>query len=646
MQDQTPSKPRIWRETSVLLREAARLVRAGGSRLALVILVSQLVILTVALPVIRWLFKEALRSAGMPALDLAGLALPSAAPVTGLGMTLTVTLILVIITVAFWMIALQFTAIVVVLRWPGAGLRDLVREMGRVARKLLRPSSASLVLYLFLLVPITGYGFMSTLTQGIAIPFFVSGELMKSPSTAVGLFVFVAALVLLNIRLAPMVPVFVLTEGGKAARSSLRLTRGLRASLPIVLAVTAAMLLFGVLSAGLVLVAVIPTAFTDLIAPGASPVVAAYSLGIAQVVGFLIVGFATASLAAVLIARVLRGEALLAPGVTLVGGPGGGEVAAVAEGADRGTGASPADDGARSAIPSTPRRTTRRTTRFVVALATLMSLAFGTLGLDTMHRLSEAPQSYVLGHRGFSEGGVENTLSGLDAAHAAGADFVEMDVMQTADGKFVAMHDASLSRLADRPDLVKDLTFDELTALTVRDQYGHEDRVPGFAEYVEYAESLGMPLLIEIKLHGGETPDHVELLVAELERIGSLERHIYHSLDAPSVERLKQLRPDLSVGYTMAFAAVAAPDTSADFIVVEQWTATERIQQSARAAGLGFMVWTVNDDAGMTEMLRRNVDGIITDHPDAVMELREQMDEEQGLSDVLVDALSRFVTAV
>jgi glycerophosphoryl diester phosphodiesterase len=221
-----------------------------------------------------------------------------------------------------------------------------------------------------------------------------------------------------------------------------------------------------------------------------------------------------------------------------------------------------------------------------------------------------------------------------------------MDVMQTADGGFVAMHDATLERLAGRPDAVKNLTVAELTAVTVRDLKGHEDRIPAFADYVSRAGELGMPLLIEIKLGGADTPDHVERLIAELERLDALESNIYHSLDAASVARLKQLRPDLTVGYTMAFAGAGVPDTPADFIVVEEWTATDRMQDATWNAGLGFLVWTVNDDAGMHEHLRRNSDGIITDRPDRALGIRDEMQQETGLSGVLIDALTRFVTVV
>lgn len=89
-----------------------------------------------------------------------------------------------------------------------------------------------------------------------------------------------------------------------------------------------------------------------------------------------------------------------------------------------------------------------------------------------------APDTLVLGHRGFSDGGAENTIAGLEAAAAAGADLVEIDVMQTADERFVVMHDASLSRLTGQDLKVMDLTLDELRRLTVRDQFGHEGRSP------------------------------------------------------------------------------------------------------------------------------------------------------------------------
>src|SRR5690606_1433930 len=115
-------RPGIWRETGALLREAVRNVRAGGAHLAALIFVSQVIIVTVAVPVIAWLFREALRAAGMQGLDMSQLQI-------GAGFPLTIALIITIIAIAFWLMALQFTALVVLLRWPHLSSRGLMVEL-------------------------------------------------------------------------------------------------------------------------------------------------------------------------------------------------------------------------------------------------------------------------------------------------------------------------------------------------------------------------------------------------------------------------------------------------------------------------------------------------------------------------------------
>ncbi|TDP90822.1 glycerophosphoryl diester phosphodiesterase [Leucobacter luti] len=607
-------RPSIWGDTGALLRGALQLVRAGGARLCGLILVTQLLILLVALPVISWLFREALRANGMAGLDLGQL------PVRA-GFPLTVSLIVAIVVLVFWILALQFTALVVLLRWPRLSGRQYVRELGRVARALLRPAALPLLGYLFVLVPLTGFGFTSALTRGLAIPQFISGELFKAPATTVGFLLFLLVLAWLNVRFSLTVPVFILTAGRRPLRTSWRLTSGPRTWAPLVLAATVVLALGSLAGSVLAAIALAPTAAADALLPPAAAGTAAVSLGIAQVLGMLLSGLVTAGIAALLITQLRRTASRLPKDGTLLPYP------------------EPSRAGVQAA-------SARQIVPAVLAIAVVLAIGCSAAGWGTMHRLAAAPESLVLAHRGFSAGGVENTLGGLDAAARAGADLVEMDVMQTSDGGFVAMHDAQLDRLAGRPDAVKDLTLAELTSITVRDANGHEDHIPSFSAYVQRAQELEMPLLIEIKIGGGETPDHVDRLVAELEELGALNENIYHSLEAPSVERLKLLRPDLTVGYTMAFAGGGIPETVADFIVVEQWTATAVMQDAAWGAGLGFMAWTVNDEAGYREHLRRNTDGIITDVPDLVLAARAEMQHGSGMAAILFDALTRFVTVV
>lgn len=608
-----------------LLRDAWQTVRSAWLPLVSTMLAFQIVLLIVVSPLIGWLFREALRANGMFALDF------STISITG-GLSVTLTLLVVILLLAFWVIILQFAALLVLLsrarNHEEIQFAAVARSLGGIARKLVRPSSFPLFLYLFFILPLSGFGFVSVLSQGIAIPSFISGELMKSPMSSAIWAGFMLLLTLLNLRFAVSIPIFLFTQatGGRAMRLSWRVTRGW-ASVRLALAALLVLITAAVVTLLLVIAAVIPTAITDELWPAASPAVAAFSLGLAQLTGLVLTALVTTVLGSVLLALMMQREDQLPAKFRPIVGH-----------ADP----RPAHE-EQIAASQGPLAARRRPVTWLVAGGAVVAVALGFSHLSTMQQLSSHPETLALGHRGFSGGGAENTLDGLEAAAAAGADLVEIDVMQTADRRFVVMHDANLMRLAGQDLSVKDLTLDELTRLTVRDQFGHEGKIPSLEEYVLRAAELEMPLLMEVKLGGLDTPDHVDLLIAELERLNALDGNIFHTLDAASVTRLKELRPDATVGYILAFAGVDIPETEADFVVIEQWSATQEMQDAATRAGLGFFSWTVNDEAGIRELLRRDADGLITDHPDVAIAARAEMQQEVGLAGMLFDALSRFV---
>lgn len=606
----------------MLLREGWRTIRHAWVPIALTMLAFQLLLLVVVSPLIGWLFREALRANGMVALDFNAMQVTS-----GIGITLT--LIIVILLLAFWIAALQFIVLVLMLHRAQnhevISFRVIWNDVLGIAKKLLRPSSFPLFFYLFVIIPLSGFGFTSTLSQGISVPTFISGELMKAPATAAIWVGFVILLALLNLRFALALPIFVLTAatGGKSLRQSWRLTRGW-AAVRLVLAVIVVLLLAGTVTFVLTWIAIAPTALADAVWPAASPAVAAFSLGAAQVIGLALTAFVLSVLGAVLLSLVLQREDQLTAGLTIA------QSSAAPLSSEPASGA-----GATSG--------SRRNRLAALAGLTAIAIGFGFFHLGTMQQLSQHPDTLVLGHRGFSSNGAENTIEGLEAAVQAKADFVEIDVMQTADKRFVVMHDAGLSRLTGQDVNVKDLTLAELTQITVRDQFGHEGKIPSLEAYILRAKELEMPLLIEIKTGGLDTPDHVDLLVNELDALDAIDSNIFHALGLADVERLKQLRPDATVGYILAFAGLDIPATDADFVVVEQWSATQEMQDAAYRAGYAFFSWTVNEDAHIRELLRRDADGIITDHPDVALSAREEMQAETGLAGTLIDALTRFV---
>jgi len=71
----------------------------------------------------------------------------------------------------------------------------------------------------------------------------------------------------------------------------------------------------------------------------------------------------------------------------------------------------------------------------------------------------------ILGHRGARLVAPDNTLAAFHAALAEGADGVELDVRQTADGVLVCFHDSSLGRTTNGRGPLRERTLAELLAL-------------------------------------------------------------------------------------------------------------------------------------------------------------------------------------
>lgn len=91
----------------------------------------------------------------------------------------------------------------------------------------------------------------------------------------------------------------------------------------------------------------------------------------------------------------------------------------------------------------------------------------------------------VIAHRGEHQRHHENTLGAIDGAIEAGADFVELDVRRSKDGRYLLMHDSTVDRMTDGHGAVVSLTWNELEKLSVHDRSLPDvppARIPSFEE--------------------------------------------------------------------------------------------------------------------------------------------------------------------
>jgi glycerophosphoryl diester phosphodiesterase len=127
----------------------------------------------------------------------------------------------------------------------------------------------------------------------------------------------------------------------------------------------------------------------------------------------------------------------------------------------------------------------------------------------------------VIAHRGEHLHHPENTLPAFQEAIRVGADFFELDVRTTSDGRLVLMHDGNVDRTTDGHGEVSKMTFEEIRALDAGIKAGPEfkgTRVPTFDEaldlargkigiYVDVKNASAKDLVEHIHRHG--MTDHV-----------------------------------------------------------------------------------------------------------------------------------------
>jgi glycerophosphoryl diester phosphodiesterase len=256
--------------------------------------------------------------------------------------------------------------------------------------------------------------------------------------------------------------------------------------------------------------------------------------------------------------------------------------------------------------------TPRRLTYWAVG-GLLAALAVGAIAVHTA-RLEDNVQ--VAAHRGSSKAAPENSLSAVRQAIADGADWVEIDVQETADGEVIVSHDSDFMKMAGVGTKVWDATLAELQAIDIGSRFSMAfkgERVPTLAAVLDACKGR-IRVLIELKYYGHDKQleERVAQLVDARRMAGQT---AVMSLELDAVRKMKALRPDWKVGLLMSVSAGNLQSSGADFLAVNARFATRRFVRSAHLQGMKVFVWTVDDASTMSGMMGRGVDGVITNRP-------------------------------
>lgn len=240
----------------------------------------------------------------------------------------------------------------------------------------------------------------------------------------------------------------------------------------------------------------------------------------------------------------------------------------------------------------------------------------------------------TIAHRGYVAKGVENSIEALEGAAEVGVDYVEFDIILTKDNKFVVMHDFNLKRLAGINKRVQDMNFDEIVGLQIK-QGDYTSKIPSLEEFVTKAKELNMKLVIELKPHGEEPSNYIDILINEVERL-KLENYKFMSLNPKVMEELEKKAPNLETGYVIPLQFGNFHQSNVDFFVIEDFSYRDCLVEQAKRQNKKVFVWTINDSALITKYLQSPADGIITDEPELVKEEKDILENHYSYFDKIL----------
>ena len=276
----------------------------------------------------------------------------------------------------------------------------------------------------------------------------------------------------------------------------------------------------------------------------------------------------------------------------------------------------------------------KKKSRLVVTLTTVIIVVAVLMNGFNMYGNGVNKNIETIAHRGYVAKGVENSIEALEGATEVGADYVEFDIILTKDNKFVVMHDYNLKRLAGLNKRVQDMNFNEVVGLTIK-QGDFTSKIPSLEEFVNKAKELNMNLVIELKPHGAEPSNYIDILIGEIKRL-KLENYKFMSLNSKVMEELETKVPNLETGYVIPLQFGNFHHSNIDFFVIEDFSYRDRLVEQARKENKQVFVWTINNPALITKYLQSPADGIITDEPELVKDEKNILENNYSYYDKIL----------
>jgi glycerophosphoryl diester phosphodiesterase len=229
----------------------------------------------------------------------------------------------------------------------------------------------------------------------------------------------------------------------------------------------------------------------------------------------------------------------------------------------------------------------------------------------------------VIAHRGASAYQPENTLAAFALAIKQGAQMIELDLHRSRDNHVVVIHDETLDHTTNLTGRVDQLTLAEIKQADA----GKGERVPTLDETLDLTSGK-VRLYLEIKdpqaaaetlriVRARRCQDEVMLASFDIELMRRLGEEV-RDIELGVILGNETLNP--VVRWREAFPWIALRNINYQVLCMQVELCFGYLARRTKASGKRLYVWTADEDRQFAKMIKRGVDGIVTNKPDHLIE--------------------------
>ncbi|MBT2691131.1 glycerophosphodiester phosphodiesterase [Bacillus sp. ISL-47] len=299
------------------------------------------------------------------------------------------------------------------------------------------------------------------------------------------------------------------------------------------------------------------------------------------------------------------------------------------------------------------RKTKAYTALMIIAAFAAALVAIQFLPVEKLESkpFFESERPMVIAHQGGELLAPSNTMAAFQGAVDMGVDALEFDIHITKDGHLVAIHDATVDRTTNGTGSVEELTLEEIQVLDAgydfkdlngkKSYRGKGTSIPTVDEIFTAFSNMKMVIEIKDDIPANRIEEAAGNLWKLIKKYGKEEQVLVVAFDQEIVDVFAEIsnrqtalaggRQEIKnfvIMHSLFLRNFYSPSVDAFQIPVREGKidlTAKRYMNGAHRRGIDVHYWTIDDKETMAELIRKGADGLITNRPDVMIKLLEEM---------------------